>query len=123
MAIHVMCVDDSPDVRAVLRSLINHTKDLEFVGALDSANNLASEIELHGAEVVVLDLTIPGCDPLEEVREARRAGSSASIIMFTGFDDQETTETSLGAGAQACVAKAGDPRKLLETIRRVAATH
>jgi DNA-binding NarL/FixJ family response regulator len=120
--IRVMCVDDSPDVRVVLRSLINHTPDLECVGTLASSDHLADEIRSHGADVVVLDLVIPGCDPLGEVREARKAGSDARIIMFTGNDDCVTIEESLGAGAEACVVKAGDPRRLLDTIRRIAAS-
>jgi DNA-binding NarL/FixJ family response regulator len=122
MPIRVICVDDSPDVRVVLRSLINHTPDLECVGLLESADNLADEIRSHGADVVVLDLVIPGCDPLSEVREARRQGSDARIIMFTGNDDETTTGRSVGAGAQACLVKTGDPRRLLDTIRRVAAS-
>lgn len=119
----VLCVDDSPDVRAVLQVLIDRTRDLRCVGTLDTAEDLTAQVQRCGADVVVLDLVIPGCDCLEEMRELRRSGSAARIVVFSGNDDEETVRESMEAGAAACVRKAGDPRMLLDSIRRVAPDH
>jgi DNA-binding NarL/FixJ family response regulator len=118
--IQVLCVDDSADVLEVLRFLLNRTPDLACVGSIITADNLPEEVSRSGADVVLLDLGIPGCDTLERLRELKGSGVAAKAIVFSGDCEYETVEKSLNAGADACVRKGSDPHTLIETIRRVA---
>lgn len=117
--IRVLCIDDSPDVLAVLTMLLNRAPDLTCVGALGTADGLTAEVESRGAEVVVLDVGIPYRDSLGRLDELKRSGSLAKVIVFSGDNDDESVNRCLAAGASACVTKATDPRILLDTIRGV----
>lgn len=118
--VHVLCVDDNPDVRSVLRTLINMTDGLACVGTLETAKNLATEAADREADVVLLDLGFPDCDSFEEMRALARSGS-AKIIVFSGDADPDTAEQSMAAGAAACLLKGANPRVIVEKIRDVAA--
>jgi DNA-binding NarL/FixJ family response regulator len=119
--IQVVCVDDNADLLATLQFLIDHSPGLSCSGILESADNLSAAVgDLH-ADVVVLDLGIPGCDCLEELREVRREHAGMKVIVFSGDSDSGTVEECMAAGAAACVVKSADPMELLERIREVAA--
>lgn len=118
--IQVMCVDDSPDILTVLQALLSQAPDLHCVGALETAKDLKTAAREREADVVIVDLRIPGCDCLGEIRELKRSGARTEAIVFSGDGDSETVERSLEAGASACVRKDSDPFELLRTIREVA---
>lgn len=114
--VHVLCIDDNADVRAVLKMLIDHTAGLSCVGALASSADLVHETESRHADVVLLDLHIPGCDPLESLQSLARSGSRAKVIVFTGDADVDTEERAVAAGAVACIRKGSHPDAILERI-------
>jgi|SRR6185369_592537 len=118
--VHVLCVDDNADMRKILSMLIDRTDGMTCVGALDSASNLATEAADRDADVVLLDLGMPGCDSFEEMRALARTGS-AKIIVYSGSSDPDTAEQSIAAGAAACLCKGTHPRALVEKILDVAA--
>jgi len=118
--VHVLCMDDNADVRMVLRMLIDKTVGLTCVGALETANNLATEAADRDADVVLLDLGIPGCDSFAEMRALARTGS-AKIIVYSGDSDPDTADQSIEAGASACLCKGMHPRAIVEKILDVAA--
>jgi DNA-binding NarL/FixJ family response regulator len=118
--VHVLCIDDNPDMRIVLRMLIDKTDGLSCVGTLETAKNLTTEAVTRDADVVLLDLGLPDCDSLEEMRALARTGA-AKIIVLSGTSDPEVTEQSIAAGAAACLCKGMHPRALVETILDVAA--
>jgi len=119
-AIHVLCVDDDPDVLAVLSMLLRRTPDLECVGALSTVVDVAAEADARGADIVVIDFGIPGVDSVEQLHKLMESGSPAKAIVFSGNNDDHSVTLALEAGAAAYVAKATDPRILLDTIRKVA---
>lgn len=119
--IHVLCVDDNADVLAVVSMLVDHAPGLSCVGSLETANNLKAEAIDRNADVVLLDLRIPGCDSLARLRELTDSVSTARTIVLSGDSDDDTVDRSIAAGAVMCLRKDGDPRVLIDTIRKVAA--
>jgi len=66
---------------------------------------------------VVLDLTMPGPDPVEAIRVLAERAPSCRVIAFSGYDDPETKDEVCRAGAWGLVSKHGEPRDLLRAIR------
>ncbi len=116
----VLCVDDSGDITDMLAQLVDGTPDMVCVGTLDSAKRIAEEVILHQADVVVLDLTMPGPAPLEAIGLLAERAPRCRVIAYSGYDDLETKETARAAGAWELVSKRGEPTDIILAIRRVA---
>jgi DNA-binding NarL/FixJ family response regulator len=89
----ILLCDDSAELRALLRSAIEHetnpvgaADDVTIVGEVgdgDAALRLAAE---HQPDVVVLDLEMPGPAPAPLLRTLRRLAPRAAIVTFSGHD-------------------------------------
>lgn len=120
--IRVLCVDDCPDAVGLMARLIDAQPDMESVGVLPCADRVLDEIERCGPAVVVMDLTMPGVSPLDTIRSVSDLCPSCRVIAFSGYDDAETVDAALRAGAHALVSKGEGIHAILDVIRRIAPT-
>ena len=121
--IRVLCVDDDPDIPAVLIRHIDRQSDMESVGALHTADELAAEARSRRADVVLLDLRMPGKDPLVAVRELSTAAGESSpitVIAFSGWMDKRSLDWAYDAGVWAYISKDSEISTVLLTVRAAA---
>jgi DNA-binding NarL/FixJ family response regulator len=119
-ATKVLCVDDSPDIGGLCRRMIDAEPDMACVGVLTRADELVDHVIQTRADIVVLDLTMPGKEPLEAVRELTEAAPWCRVLAFSGHDDHQLLMTVSEAGAWGLVSKGMDPGRLTKAIRQVA---
>jgi len=125
MKIRVLCVDDAKDITCSLDWCIRAERDMESAGCLYSANDLRAEVDRKRPDVILLDMHMPGKDPLEALRELTAAGGSGAagsvrVIAYSGRDDQTAVDSAIEAGAWGYVSKDTEVPRLLEAIRAVA---
>ncbi len=77
-----------------------------------------TEFERAGADLVLLDLMLPGLPGTEVCRRLRQT-SSVPVIMVTAKDDEVDTVVGLELGADDYVTKPFSPRELVARIRAV----
>ncbi|HEY1626972.1 MAG TPA: response regulator transcription factor [Streptosporangiaceae bacterium] len=119
MTIRVLLADDQPLIRAGLTMVIADVSDIEVVAEASSgAEAVRLAAETH-ADVVVMDIRMPGTDGIAATR-AITAGSTARVIMLTTFDDDENVYASLCAGASGFLVKDMALDDILAAIRVVA---
>ena len=68
--ITVLVVDDNADLASMLVRLIGGEPDMACVGELPCADSLIEMVELRKPNIVLIDLTMPGRDPLEVMFES-----------------------------------------------------
>ncbi len=119
--IRVMVADDNPDIADVLAYVIGAEPAMECVGCLHSADHLAEEIRALRPDVLVLDATMPGRDPLTAVKELGPEFPEVRAIFYSGHDDREFIERVVDAGAWGFVSKRREAEAVLAAIRLVAA--
>lgn len=112
----VLLVEDEPDLADPLAYLLRR-EGYEVEIAEDGATALASFREL-GADIVLLDLMLPGM-PGTEVCRQLRASSSVPIIMLTAKDSEVDIVVGLELGADDYVTKPYSARELLARMRAV----
>jgi DNA-binding NarL/FixJ family response regulator len=124
----VLCVDDSKDLPEMLELCIRAEADMECAGCLHNANDLVAEVENRRADIVVLDMSMPGKDPLEAMRElsaahrdrggGRGPGRGAvRVIAYSGRSEQEAVDRAREAGAYCYVSKGATIPDLMLAIR------
>ena len=119
MSIHVAIVEDDATMRRNLAEFINGTPGFTCVTACASAEEGLKRIPLSTAEVALVDINLPGKSGVEFVREFRRHGRQAQVIMLTVEADTEPVFESLKAGATGYLVKHVAPEEILEAIREV----
>lgn len=112
----VLIVEDEPDLADPLAYLLRREGyDVEV--AEDGPAAIAAFQE-RGADIVLLDLMLPGMPGTEVCRQIR-AGSSVPIIMVTAKDSEVDIVVGLELGADDYVTKPYSSRELLARMRAV----
>ncbi|NYE19535.1 response regulator transcription factor [Microbacterium immunditiarum] len=112
----VLIVEDEPDLADPLAYLLRREGyDVEI--AEDGPTGLTAYHE-HGADIVLLDLMLPGMSGTEVARQLR-AASSVPIIMLTAKDSEVDIVVGLELGADDYVTKPYSSRELLARMRAV----
>ena len=112
----ILIVDDEPSLSEPLAYLLGR-EGYETAVADDGLAALA-EFERAGADLVLLDLMLPGLPGTEVCRELRQR-SSVPIIMLTAKDSEVDVVVGLELGADDYVTKPYSTRELLARIRAV----
>ena len=112
----VLVVDDEPIVRdVVVRYLQRDGFDTLEAGDGNAARSI---IESGAADIVVLDVMLPGTDGLTLCRWIR-AGSDLPVIMLTARGEAADRIVGLEIGADDYVTKPFSPRELAIRVRNV----
>jgi len=111
--VDVYLCDDVPELRQLLRIILEEDPGLRVVGESGDAQVGIEEIAELQPNVVLLDLSMPGMDGLEALPLIRRAAPGTSVIVFSGFTEARMASLVLERGADRYIEK-GEP---LESVR------
>jgi two-component system, NarL family, response regulator DesR len=120
VTIRVLLVDDQDLVRAGFAMLLGSQPDLAVVGeAVDGAAaiRLARDVP---ADVMVMDVRMPGLDGITATSELRAALPSCRVLVVTTFGRPGYLRRAMAAGASGFVVKDTPARQLADAVRRVA---
>jgi DNA-binding response OmpR family regulator len=113
---HVLAVDDDPHIRELLRLYLER-EGFVVHEAGDGAAALAL-LETQSADIVVLDLMMPGVDGWELCR-ALRAGSDVPILLLTARGETKDKVRGFGLGVDDYLVKPFDPQELVARVKAV----
>jgi DNA-binding NarL/FixJ family response regulator len=114
MPIKVLIADDQPLVRAGLRAILETEDGMEVVGEAGDGAEAAAKAPRLGADVVLMDIRMPGVDGLEATR---RLADGPRVVVLTTFDSDEYVFEAMRAGAAGFLLKDAAPERIIEAIR------
>jgi len=114
--IKVAIVEDDPRVREELAKLIRRAEGFACVGVYANGETALAQIPQQMADVVLMDIKLPGMSGIDCVRALKAALPSVQIIMLTVYDEVGQLFNSLMAGASGYLLKRTSSDKLLEAI-------
>jgi DNA-binding NarL/FixJ family response regulator len=85
MAIRVMCVDDNDFVAEAIRRKLAMDRAFTWAGWLPEARDMVEKVKENKADVVLLDIDMPGKDSFEALSELAAACPDARVIMLSGY--------------------------------------
>jgi two-component system response regulator RegX3 len=112
----ILVVEDEESFRDALSYMLR--REGFEVDLADSGPAALEQFERHGADLVLLDLMLPGLSGTEVFR-ALRAGSAVPVIMLTAKDGEVDKVVGLELGADDYVTKPYSARELVARIRAV----
>jgi DNA-binding response OmpR family regulator len=112
----IVVADDEAHIRDVVRGYLE-AEGFEVVLAADGADALRVAVESQ-PDLVVLDVTMPGLDGLEVLRQLRMQ-SDVYVIMLTARAEEVDKLVGLAVGADDYMTKPFSPRELVARIKAV----
>jgi DNA-binding NarL/FixJ family response regulator len=119
--IRVVVADDQRAIREALAMVLDHESDISVVGQAadgDEAVHLAAD---HGAQVVLMDLRMPGTDGVEATRRLAGQHPQIKVVVLTTYADDESISEALAAGAVGYLTKDAGHRQIGLAVRSAAA--
>jgi len=109
---HLLIVDDEPNMAWLFAQSFGR----EFrVVAARSGPEALERLEQAGADLIMLDLCMPGMDGMTVLREVKRRWPAIPVVMMTAYATVKTAVEAIKAGAADYVLKPFD----LDELRRV----
>ncbi|MEA3028752.1 MAG: two-component system, chemotaxis family, protein-glutamate methylesterase/glutaminase [Sphingomonadales bacterium] len=107
--LRVMIVDDSAVARAVLSRMIATYADFEIVATAGNAGEALDALKVVRADVILLDVEMPGASGLQALPDIIRAGKGARVLIVSSMaeDGAATTVNALAEGAADTLPKPG----------------
>ena len=100
-ATRVMIVDDSLTVRTIFKRMVESGGDMDVIGTASSAERAISLLKTVPADVVLLDLEMPGMGGLEALPAILETGEHVQVLVVSSLtlDGAEHTVSALSMGA------------------------
>lgn len=112
----ILLVDDDDDLRETLMEQLAMHDEFQVIQQGTAGSGIEAA-RAQSADLVIMDVGLPDMDGREAVKQLRRDGFKAPIIMLTGHDTDSDTILGLEAGANDYVAKPFRFAVLLARIR------
>jgi two-component system response regulator (stage 0 sporulation protein F) len=117
----VLIVEDQRDIARMMHSAIQlMDPSLEVLDAL-SAEEASLELTERGADLLVVDVRLPGISGLELIERWRKQNINVPVIITTGFAEAATRQRAEKLGAKAFFAKPLPMDDFLNAVRLILA--
>jgi len=111
----VLLADDHRIVLAGLEALLRD--DYELVGRAQDGRSLLQLARTTTADFIVADISMPGLNGIDALREMRREGLDVPVIFLTMHTEPADARHALEAGAAGYVLKHAAPQELLLALQ------
>lgn len=118
--LRVLCVDDNPLVVEALALKLGLLGGFDWLPPVDDADRLVEAVRVLQPDIILLDLDMPGRDPLDALAELARLGTAARVLIFSGHTRADLVERAIDAGAWGFIGKHSDVETIVSAIRSVA---
>ena len=115
----IVVVDDHPLVREGLVSLIRATPDLTVTGQAGGADEVWRLLEKEKADLLLLDLSLPGINGIELLRDVYARYPRLRILVLSMHEESVYAERVLRAGACGYIMKHEPGSRIVEAARCV----
>lgn len=114
----VLLADDHRIVAAGLQALLS--VDYELVGQAQDGRSLLELARQVPADFIVADISMPGLNGIDALRQMRREGLDVPVVFLTMHTEPAYARRALEAGAAGYVLKHAAPQELLQALQAAA---
>jgi two-component system invasion response regulator UvrY len=117
--IKVLIADDHTVVRQGLKQILSGDPQLSVIGEAADGNEVLSALETLKVDVLVLDITMPGRNGLDVLKEVKRRRPTLPVLVLSMHPEDQFAIRILRAGAAGYITKESAPEELVGALRKV----
>jgi two-component system response regulator DesR len=118
VTLRLLLVEDNDVYRASLETVLQLQAGVEVVGGVGNGTAAAGACRELGADVVLMDVRLPGLDGVAATAAVRDACPDAAVVCLTAEATPEERDAVIAAGASELIEKGRPVEELVAAIRR-----
>ena len=115
--INIVIIEDNKYMREGWKTILDFERDFCVIAEYESCEDAFEKTELEIADVVLLDIQLPGMHGTEGVKFIREINPDAVVMMVSIHDDDERIFKALKNGAMGYLSKKISPEELIDAVR------
>jgi DNA-binding NarL/FixJ family response regulator len=119
MPYQLLIFEDNARLRQSLELLLNDETNFQVAAAYPDCDKADKQVEKYNADLVVMDIDMPGIGGVEGVKRIKNANPEVKVVMHTMFDDDNRIFDSICAGADGYMLKNTSPLQLVNALQEV----
>jgi len=116
--IRILVVDDRFADRETLKVILED-KGYRVATANDGAEAIEAAKEKH-YDIIFLDIKLPDIDGVQTFMQVKKINPTATVIMMTGYAEEDLVKRAVSAGAYTCLYKPFDVEKVITLVETIA---
>ena len=117
--IRILIADDHPVVREGFKQIISKADDLKVVDEALTGFEVLDKINNNEFDVVVLDLSMPGKDGLEVLKDLKNLKPNLPVLILSMHPEDQVALRTFKSGASGYLNKESAPGELVNAIRKI----
>ena len=119
MSITLAIVEDLDEVRDGLKHFISLSPDFQVLDTYKTAEEAVFEIPKQKPDIVIMDISLPGMNGIECIREIKNKVPGTQFMMFTVYENDEKVFEALKAGATGYLLKNTGLVQMIEALKEL----
>ncbi|HEY6503433.1 MAG TPA: response regulator transcription factor [Chitinophagaceae bacterium] len=119
MSISLAIVEDLDEVREGLKQFISLNPEFKVLDTFKTAEEAAHEIPLHKPDIVIMDISLPGMNGIDCIKEIKSKVPQTQFMMFTVYENDEKVFEALKAGASGYLLKNTGLVQMIEALKEL----
>jgi len=116
--IRVLLTDDHKILREGIKGLLNDTDDIEVVAEAANIQELFAQLAATEVDVVVLDITLPGRNGLDALKQMKAERLTIPVIILSMHPEEQYALRAIRSGAAGYLTKETASVELVHAIRK-----
>ncbi len=116
--INILIADDHAIVRQGLRQIVAADRQMTVLGEARSGAELLNLIKDGEVDVVILDISMPGRNGLETLKDIKRQYPDLPVIVLSMYPEDQYAVRVFRSGASGYMTKESAPEELVKAIRK-----
>ncbi len=119
MGITICIVEDLDEVREGLKQFISLNTEFNVLDTFSTAEEALNEIPKLKPQIVIMDISLPGMNGIECIRQVKDKSPITQFMMFTVYENDEKVFEALKAGASGYLLKNTGLVQMIEALKEL----
>lgn len=119
MSITLCIVEDLDEVREGLEQFISLNPEFKVLDTFSTAEEALYEIPRLKPQIVIMDISLPGMNGIECIRQVKDKSPATQFMMFTVYENDEKVFEALKAGASGYLLKNTGLIQITESLKEL----
>lgn len=116
----VLICDDEIKICNLLRNLIDwNALNLKIISTADNGLAALSLINELSPDIVITDISMPGCNGIDMIRQAKTACQKINFIIISGYKEFDYAQSAIKYGVEDYLLKPIDADELTKTLKKI----